>query len=179
MLGTLEVLAGEAVIALQREDLVFRLAEQASTDALTGLANRRAWDTTLELELARCQRLGRPLCVALLDLDNFKAYNDEHGHPAGDALLVAVTAAWRRRLRPSDMLARYGGEEFALMLPDTDIGDAFAVVEDLRQLVVAGQSASAGLVAWPGQGGRAELVARADAALYAAKRAGRDRTEVA
>ncbi|HVU75011.1 MAG TPA: sensor domain-containing diguanylate cyclase, partial [Mycobacteriales bacterium] len=140
LLGTLELLAGEAVIALQREDLVYQLAEQASTDALTSLANRRAWDTTLDLEVARSARTGQPLCVALLDLDNFKAYNDAKGHPAGDALLVEVTRAWRRRLRTSDVLARYGGEEFALLLPNTDVNEGQKVVEELRALVPSGQT---------------------------------------
>ena len=178
LLGTLELLASEAVIALQREDLVYRLSEQASTDALTGLANRRAWDTTLALELARSARTRRPLCVALLDLDNFKAYNDAKGHPAGDALLVDVTSAWRRRLRAHDVLARHGGEEFALLLPDTGLDEGQKVVESLRTLVGSGQTASVGIAEWNGTGDGADLIARADIALYAAKRKGRDRTEV-
>ena len=89
------LLAAEAAVAIERADLLARLEAIARTDDLTGLANRRAWDELLPTELARAARDGAPLCVAMLDLDRFKAYNDEHGHQAGDRLLKAAAGAWR------------------------------------------------------------------------------------
>ena len=93
------------------------LEESARTDDLTGLLNRRAWEEELPREMARARRSSDPLCVAMLDLDFFKAYNDERGHQAGDRLLKQSAAAWVTELRASDMLARYGGEEFTVVLP--------------------------------------------------------------
>jgi len=81
----------------------------ARTDALTGLPNRRAWDEELERELARAKRYGGRLCLAMIDLDHFKRFNDREGHQAGDRLLADSATAWREQLRPSDLLARYGG----------------------------------------------------------------------
>ena len=121
------------------------------------------------------QRGGAPLCVAVFDLDHFKAYNDGHGHPAGDALLAAAATAWRRELRPTDVLARYGGEEFAAVLPACSLADAHVVVERIRAATPHGQTVSAGIAQWNGTEDAPSLVARADAALYAAKAAGRDR----
>ena len=104
----------------------------ARTDGLTGVANRRAWDDELPRELARAARSGRPVCIALLDLDHFKAYNDRHGHQAGDRLLKAAAAAWESRLRKTDLLARYGGEEFAVMLPDCGLDSGMEIAERCR-----------------------------------------------
>ena len=92
----LTLLAAEAAVAIERADLLARLEAIARTDDLTGLANRRAWEELLPTELARAQRDDAPLCVAMLDLDHFKAYNDEHGHQAGDRLLKAAAGTWRR-----------------------------------------------------------------------------------
>ena len=111
----------------------------------------------------------------MLDLDRFKDYNDERGHQAGDRLLKQVSGAWREMLRPSDMLARYGGEEFSLVLPNCPIEKGMEVVERLREYMVAGQTCSAGIAAWDGEEPPDALVRRADAALYEAKAAGRDR----
>ena len=94
-----------------------RLAEAADTDELTGLANRRAWQREFERELARAAREEADVCVAILDLDRFKDFNDTYGHHAGDARLREAAAAWRAELRGGDLLARYGGEEFAILLP--------------------------------------------------------------
>ena len=156
--------------ALYRE--VGRLAR---TDSLTGVANRRAWDEELARELARAARSAQPLCLALIDLDHFKAYNDEHGHQAGDRLLKATAAAWEEKLRRTDLLARYGGEEFAVLLPDCGLDSAMEIAERLRtsQPVV---TCSIGVAAWDGHESAAELVARADRALYAAKAGGRNRS---
>jgi diguanylate cyclase (GGDEF)-like protein len=168
-----------ANVARERAELVGQLEGLAFTDALTGLGNRRAWESWLDAALGGAS-IGRlPLCVAMIDLDRFKSYNDANGHPAGDALLVAATAAWRLELRPSDALARYGGEEFAIVLPGCALHDAHNVVERVRRATPFGQTASAGIAAWDGKESAAELIARADAALYSAKAAGRDRAHAA
>ncbi len=151
------------------------LADLAFTDALTGLGNRRAWETWLDAALDAARADGEPLCVAVLDLDHFKAFNDAHGHPAGDALLAGAAVSWRRELRPTDILARYGGEEFAAVLPACSLEGAQVVVERIREATPAGQTVSAGIAQWDGSEEAAALVARADGALYAAKAAGRDR----
>jgi diguanylate cyclase (GGDEF)-like protein len=143
--------------------LYHEVGRLARTDALTGVANRRAWDDELPLELARSARSGQPLCVALLDLDHFKAYNDRHGHQAGDRLLK------------TDLLARYGGEEFAVLLPDCELDSAMEIAERLRT-APSECTCSIGVAAWDGREAATELVDRADRALYAAKEAGRDRS---
>ncbi|HMJ33460.1 MAG TPA: diguanylate cyclase [Baekduia sp.] len=152
------------------------LRDLARTDPLTGLANRRMWDERLAVELARAARSDRPLCVAALDLDRFKPYNDRFGHAAGDELLRRMTAGWRGVLRASDLLSRLGGDEFAVLLPDCDRGCAEAILGRLQEVLPAaehGVGCSAGLVVWePGESAGA-LLARADGALYAAKAAGR------
>jgi diguanylate cyclase (GGDEF)-like protein len=173
------LLAAEAAVAIERADLLARLEAVARTDDLTGLANRRAWDEHLPRELSRAHRDEQPLCVAMLDLDRFKEYNDERGHQAGDRLLKQVSAAWREMLRPSDMLARYGGEEFGLVLPHCSIEKGMEVVERLREYMVSGQTCSAGIAMWDGEEPADRLVSRADSALYEAKAAGRDRSVAA
>jgi diguanylate cyclase (GGDEF)-like protein len=115
------------------------------------------------------------MAVALMDLDHFKAYNDAHGHPAGDAALRLAATGWRGRLRAGDLLARLGGEEFAVLLPGASPEDAYAALEHLRRATPPGLTVSIGFAGHvPGDTGES-LLARADAALYAAKRAGRDR----
>jgi diguanylate cyclase (GGDEF)-like protein len=156
-----------------------QLLDLARVDELTGLPNRRAWSVELPAAIERARRDGVPLSVAMIDLDFFKRFNDEYGHPAGDRLLRGAAAAWREQLRAVDQLARYGGEEFIVLLPaaDSDLGEA--VLERLRAATPAGQTFSAGLATWDGAETSDELIARADRALYAAKNAGRDRTMVA
>jgi diguanylate cyclase (GGDEF)-like protein len=175
----LTLLAAEAAVAIERADLLARLETVARTDDLTGLGNRRAWDEQLPVELARAGREEWPVCVAMLDLDHFKEFNDKLGHQAGDRLLKASAAAWRTQLRTTDALTRYGGEEFAIVLPNCSIEDATELLERVRMATPAGQTASAGVTAWDGAEGPATLVARADAALYEAKHAGRDRVVTA
>jgi diguanylate cyclase (GGDEF)-like protein len=174
----LALLAAEAAVAIERADLLARLEAIARTDDLTGLANRRAWDELLPTELARARRDGEPLCVAMLDLDRFKAYNDEHGHQTGDRLLKAAAGAWRRQLRATDVLARYGGEEFALVLPRCDLEDALVLLARLRSETPEEQTASAGVAVWNGEEAPESLVARADEALYEAKDGGRNQVRV-
>ena len=170
------------------------LAEQASTDGLTGAANRRHFDRTLGREWRRHARSGGPLSLLLIDVDHFKAYNDLHGHPAGDDCLCEVARLiLRSAARPGDLAARYGGEEFAVILPATDRAGAIAmatIIKErlrLRALPHGGPGASplvtvsiggATLVPPPNTTPRF-LVGRADRALYAAKRGGRDRIVLA
>lgn len=172
------VLAGEAAIAMQRADLLGRLDELTRTDELTGLPNRRAWDELLVQELAVAERHGDALSVAMLDLDFFKKYNDEHGHLAGDRLLRAAAAAWQSTLRSSDVLARWGGEEFAIMLPGCDGAGAAALIERLRGTLPDNVTFSAGVATSDGRTGPRALVDAADQALYSAKANGRDRVVV-
>jgi diguanylate cyclase (GGDEF)-like protein len=171
----LRMLAAEAAIAIDRAELLARLEASARTDDLTGLPNRRAWEHELPRELARAERDLRPVCVAMLDLDRFKWFNDDRGHQAGDRLLKRAAAAWSGHLRSSDMLARYGGEEFAVLLPGCALHDAQVLLERLRMSMPEAQTVSAGVACWDGSESPEELVGRADSALYAAKRAGRDR----
>jgi diguanylate cyclase (GGDEF)-like protein len=182
VLGTgvaVSLLLGALLWLLVQVGALYREVERlARTDGLTGVANRRAWDDELPRELARAARSGQQLCVALLDLDHFKAYNDRHGHQAGDRLLKAAAAAWQGRLRKTDLLARYGGDEFAVLLPDCGLPNAMEIAERLRTAQPE-ITCSLGVAAWDGREDVSELVARADRALYAAKAAGRDRARAA
>jgi diguanylate cyclase (GGDEF)-like protein len=152
------------------------LRELSETDALTGLPNRRHWDRALAESLHPDEQ---PVCVALLDIDRFKAYNDVHGHPAGDELLRSAALAWRAQLRPGDVLARYGGEEFAIVLPHCDAASAHAIAERLRGLALDGATASVGIAQWDGEESADSVLCRADEALYEAKQDGRDRVSFA
>jgi diguanylate cyclase (GGDEF)-like protein len=174
-ISAIKMLAAETAMMIERANLLAKLEQNARTDDLTGLLNRRAWEETLPREMARARRAPHPLCVAMLDLDFFKAYNDERGHQAGDRLLKQSTAAWASELRASDVLSRYGGEEFTIALPGCSLGDAKTIVERLRAAMPSGQTVSAGVACWNGRESAEELVGRADAALYEAKRTGRDR----
>ena len=160
-------------LELEREALLLETLELARTDPLTSLPNRRTWLEELDRELLRARREG-PLCVAMLDLDHFKDFNDEHGHVAGDNLLEELAETWSTVVRPTDTLARYGGEEFALLLPGCGIDVATEVVERLRNMVPDSQHCSAGLACWDGEESPMDLIARADARLYLAKGRGRD-----
>jgi diguanylate cyclase (GGDEF)-like protein len=173
------------LVLLRMNDLMARVQEQAAQlsamahlDGLTGIGNRRAWDAGIEDAMRTCARTGAPLAVALLDLDHFKLFNDAYGHLTGDRLLRDAAAAWQRHLRVGDLLARYGGEEFAVVLPGATLAEAAAVVDRMRAATPDGQSFSAGVVHWDGSESAEALTARADASLYAAKRAGRDRVVV-
>jgi diguanylate cyclase (GGDEF)-like protein len=180
ILGTIATQIGRFLSLLdERSALVAKYERLALTDELTGLPNRRAWQEGLERELARARRSGEPLCVAMLDLDHFKLYNDTHGHQAGDRLLREMAQSWRTQLRASDILARYGGEEFALVFPPWPLEIATMVLERVRTATPQGQSCSAGLAVYDGTESREDLVGRADAALYEAKAGGRDRIVVA
>jgi diguanylate cyclase (GGDEF)-like protein len=168
------VVARMAGLIRQVEQQARQLEALAQHDPLTGVANRRAWDHALPVEMDRARRTGTPLAVAVLDLDHFKQFNDQYGHQAGDQLLKSATAAWRTLLRSSDLLARYGGEEFALLLPAADCDHATEIVDRLRLATPLAQSFSAGVALWDGEETSDQLIARADQALYQAKQAGRN-----
>jgi diguanylate cyclase (GGDEF)-like protein len=169
------LLALEAAIAIDRGELLGRLEIAARTDDLTGLLNRRAWDEELGRELSRADRSGAALCVAILDLDRFKEYNDTHGHQAGDRFLKQIAGTWSQSLRTGDILARYGGEEFAIALPGTNLEHAQEMLDRLRGALPEDQTCSAGVCQWDGEESAEQLTARADTLLYAAKAAGRNR----
>jgi diguanylate cyclase (GGDEF)-like protein len=169
----LESIAAHIAQFVERSRLLDQLRSTARTDPLTGLANRRAWDDELARELVRSRRYGGRLCLAMLDLDHFKRFNDARGHQAGDRLLEDAAREWSGLLRPTDTLARYGGEEFALLLPHCDTDTAEAIVARLLDAVPGGQTASCGIAEWDGEETGEALTSRADAALYMAKRGGR------
>lgn len=156
-----------------------QLDQMAHEDGLTGVMNRRGLDEQLPIELARAQRQHSALTVAMLDFDHFKRFNDRRGHGAGDALLRGTAQAWRKQLRPTDILARYGGEEFTLVLPVCDADQASALIERLRPLMPDRQTFSAGIATWNGSDNAEELVRTADIALLQAKKGGRNRSVIA
>ena len=161
-----------------------RLETMLHEDPLTGLFNRRYVLTRLAGLISGARRHGRPLSVAMIDIDHFKHVNDAHGHDVGDAALVATTTALRDRMRAEDELGRLGGEEFLALLPDADEHAAGVVAESLRLSVerlrirVDGHelavTVSIGWATWDGDEDADGLVKRADTALYRAKRAGRN-----
>jgi diguanylate cyclase (GGDEF)-like protein len=158
-----------------------QLTELALHDPLTGLSNRRALENALDRAL-------QPMATAsviLADIDRFSTINNEHGHDAGDAALRGIARRLRTRARASDIVGRWGGEEFLVLVSDTDLGGAGALAEDLRvglaerPVAGLGVTASFGVAAYDGRESAAELVARADAALYEAKREGRNAVRLA
>ncbi|WP_231135170.1 GGDEF domain-containing protein [Motilibacter deserti] len=151
------------------------LADLARTDSLTGLANRRTTEAELQRALAAAAADGGVVSLAMLDLDHFKAFNDTFGHQAGDGLLKQASTAWGARLPEGALLGRYGGEEFVLVLRGEAAVDPVRTVETLRPATPLGQTFSAGVAVWDRGEDACRLVARADVALYAAKRGGRDR----
>jgi diguanylate cyclase (GGDEF)-like protein len=153
-----------------RERLQRELEHLAHHDPLTGLANRRRFEQELNREMARGARGGGPLCLVALDLDGFKAVNDELGHAAGDRLLKASASAWETALRGSDLLARLGGDEFVALLPDCPIDEAERVADRLRQAVPLGQTCSVGIACWDREESAGDLLIRAAHAMYETRR---------
>ncbi|UQU61485.1 GGDEF domain-containing protein [Couchioplanes caeruleus] len=164
-----------AQLVRQVEQQSRQVRELSRTDELTGLPNRRAWNDELPRALEHSRRDGAPVCVAVLDLDRFKQFNDSYGHPAGDRLLKEASAAWHGALRTVDTIARFGGEEFTVLLPGTDATAALAVLQRALAATPLGQTFSAGVAAWDGVETSDQLIERADAALYEAKDGGRNR----
>lgn len=177
--------ASHAALALHNGWLLEEVRRMAETDPLTDLANRRVFHRALERELARAARSAQQVSLLILDADHFKEYNDRFGHRAGDELLQSLARALVEHSRAFDTVARYGGEEFAVILPECPVEEAHSVAERLR-LVASGLEGKApvtlsgGVATYPvhaGDGGA--LIEAADAALYASKRAGRDRLSLA
>jgi diguanylate cyclase (GGDEF)-like protein/PAS domain S-box-containing protein len=162
-------------IEAERENLLTEVKVLASRDALTGLPNRRMLDEQLPREMARARRAGSPLCLAIVDIDHFKAYNDSYGHLTGDTMLRNCAVAWDSELRAEDTILRFGGEEFLVLLPDTPLERAAEIVERLRAATPKALTCSAGLACWDSAESIDDLLERADTALYAAKDSGRDR----
>ena len=185
VVGMLERFAAHAALSLRNAWLLEEIQHLAATDALTGLANRTTFQLTLGQELARARRGGAPVSLVMLDIDHFKALNDSHGHLAGDDVLRGVAGALDECCRAFDTPSRYGGEEFAVVLPQTDGAEALEVAERLRSSIAGaevehGVTVSVGVATFPLDGDDAdELVKAADDALYASKRAGRDRVSAA
>jgi diguanylate cyclase (GGDEF)-like protein len=160
--------------------------QNANIDTLTGTFNRRWLTHVFERESTRCTFSKRPLCMLMLDVDHFKAYNDQHGHIAGDYALRQVAQTLRAQLRPTDSLARYGGEEFVILLPEMGEDDGRSIGERLRQGLqqvtsfysplgtLPGVTVSIGLALMQPKDSLQSLIARADSALYKAKRQGRN-----
>ena len=172
-------------LAIANADARERLARQADTDSLTGVANRRSLERSLAAAVERSGRSGEALSFVLVDLDHFKRFNDTYGHPAGDAALVQVAQLMQATARDGDLVARVGGEEFAWLLPATDEAAALEAVERLRVALqeqpmdgVGAITLSAGVTELAAGGTAPELYSHADTALYAAKRTGRNRSRV-
>jgi diguanylate cyclase (GGDEF)-like protein len=174
--------------ALEMAKVMGQLRDMATHDELTGTTNRREFDRRLRDEWQRSHCFQRPLALMMLDIDHFKQINDTYGHPLGDEVLCHVAHVLAGQVRPTDCLSRYGGDEFALLMPETDHAGALAIATRVHALVEAepcqvpakpltiGVKISAGVAACPKDADSlAGLVAAADAALYAAKRQGRDR----
>lgn len=163
--------AEQATAALRYRHLHSSLTHLAATDALTGLPNRRAFESALSAYGMAGRRRQDDLAVALFDLDGFKEFNDASGHPAGDELLGTIAASWQARIRDEDLLARLGGDEFALIAPHTTLSGAVALAQELCALMPSPEvSCSAGVAMWRGEESLPELLEVVDQYLYTAKR---------
>jgi diguanylate cyclase (GGDEF)-like protein len=183
--------AEQFALALANVRLRETLRGQSIRDPLTGLFNRRYMEETLERELRRAERERRPLSLILLDIDRFKDFNDSFGHEAGDAVLASLGALLRNASRAGDVACRYGGEEFVLILPEATLPDARRRAEEIREGIrglrvthggrlLEGVRCSMGVAAYPEHGEVGGALLRAtDAALYRAKREGRDQVALA
>jgi diguanylate cyclase len=174
----------------QSQDAERRLAEQrrlALSDALTGLPNREAYRERLATELERCRRFGRPLSLAVCDIDHFKSVNDRYGHLGGDRVLMRIAGLLREQLREVDFVARFGGEEFVMLLPETNLEQAVTALDKVREAIAACEvafhdqaisiTASFGVAPYPPDAEEQRVFEAADQALYRAKAGGRNRIE--
>jgi diguanylate cyclase (GGDEF)-like protein len=178
-------LLGLCTTALQNAELIERLRSQVYIDHLTDCFNRRAFEEHMTVELVRARRYGRSLCLLMLDLDDFKAVNDEFGHPSGDYALRCVGELLRGAFRTTDRVCRFGGDEFAVLFPETPKEEVLRLAERIRrklesrfpdEVVPQAITASIGVAAYPADGVTTDDVVRAaDTALYRAKAEGRNR----
>jgi diguanylate cyclase (GGDEF)-like protein len=170
-------------------DLNIALKEASTHDALTGIANRRLLTERLREETERAKRYSRPLCVVMVDIDRFKAINDDHGHEVGDNVLMEVVRVMEAEIREQDLCGRWGGEEFLLLMPETSTESAVRIMERLRQAVAKlrvrvnddslSVTVSLGMAQLRHDENYSSAINRADVALLRAKRNGRDRYELA
>jgi diguanylate cyclase (GGDEF)-like protein len=183
-------LVGQSVIALDNAKLHRIVERQALVDGLTGLANRRQCEEALDAELSRAARFGGPLSIVFGDLDDFKVVNDDHGHPVGDTVLREFARVLERSVREVDLAGRWGGEEFLLILPGTDGAGALRLAQRVRDYlegrtlltpegVPVRVTASFGVAEYEPGTEPERLIAAADAALYEAKRNGKNRVQAA
>jgi diguanylate cyclase (GGDEF)-like protein len=180
-LGVLETIATQLALGVRNARLYGRARERANEDSLTGLFNHRYLHGRLEQEILRSGRTSQPLAVSLFDLNNFKAFNDNYGHQAGDEVLRYIATILNQSLRATDIAGRYGGDEFLVILPQSDEHGAQLLLDRVRRRIEeqAGSGflpvsigISAGIAVWPRDGEtKTDLIARADAAMYADKRA--------
>jgi diguanylate cyclase len=186
---SMAALLAALVLIWSRNERMQELKRQASQDSLTGLKNRRRFEEDLHAELARSRRFGTPGALLMLDLDHFKQVNDTLGHPAGDRVIAEIAGVLRGRTRETDVLARLGGDEFAVVLPRCDLEEAGAVATEIAKAIrehmdgeqgVPRITASIGVAPFgPGTPATFETVlAKADAAMYAAKGSGRDSVRI-
>lgn len=184
VLVMLEQFTAHAALALRNAWLLGQVQKLAETDALTGVANRRTFETELEAELSRARRNNEELTLVMIDIDHFKSLNDTYGHQVGDDVLRGLAGALGTHCRDFDTIARYGGEEFAVVLPSCTLEESPVVAERLRGAVsevktVTTVTASAGSATFPTHADNAEsLIKAADDALYESKRAGRNRVTI-
>ena len=182
----LEQLASQSAMPIENARLYAEVREKARIDELTGLLNRRSLDEVMASEISRHSRYGGVFSLIILDLDSFKAFNDNYGHLTGDKLLGKIGSVVKKTIRNVDQAFRYGGDEFAILLPNTSIDAAYRVADRIREgvalEVISGYipvTASLGLASWPANGmGANEVIEAADTALYNAKRSGGNRSTV-
>jgi diguanylate cyclase (GGDEF)-like protein len=186
-LKLLSRLATQVAVALERTHLHDQISSLGITDELTNMYNARYLDQTLEREVRRCKRYGSMMALIFLDLDNFKGINDTHGHPLGSRCLAEVSQIMVKSVRDVDILARYGGDEFVVILPETTVATAWMVAERLHESIgshifladegiKARLTASIGIAGFPDHAQtKADLIRKADEAMYRAKSAGRNR----
>lgn len=188
----LEQLASQAAITIDKANSYAEILKHASMDALTGLNNRRQFDIRLRQEVSASKRKDTPLCCMMIDIDFFKQINDTYGHPVGDHILKEFAQLLKAEIREYDFASRYGGEEFCILLPDTDLDEAAAVAQRLREVVekeyniseseapkMVSITISIGLSKFePDTQNPYELYKIADQALYKAKTTGRNKVVV-
>lgn len=187
----LSIFASEAVEAIEKAKLISELQRQATLDPLTGLYNKRAFIEKLHIEVARNERHHHSLALMFIDLDNFKSFNDQHGHLMGDKMLHDFTHLLQQHCRKMDVIGRFGGDEFLIIAPQTDREGAFGLAEKIRLALAAHEfissniattfhtSCSIGIALMPDQAKNTdELLARADQALYVSKRAGKGQATI-
>lgn len=175
----LKSIGNQVGLAIDNANLYQETKRLSLHDPLTGLPNRRLMDTTLEHALDRARRYTTPVSIGMADIDYFKKYNDTKGHDAGDRVLAHVASMIKKEIREADFAARYGGEEFLILFHESDVGEAVLAAERIRKTIEAkcGVTISLGIAGYVEGDGTVELVRRADEALYAAKKKGRNRVE--